>query len=202
MDNLTQSSVNRYGEEDLMIFKELLEKKLKKAEDEKSFLLEQIQSITENEDGDVDWMDDTSTSSDLEMLYAQASRLSQNIRDINNALVRVHNKSYGICMVTGNLIDKRRLLAVPTTTKSLEAKNMLAADAEAAERKSAAPARTTTPSTERKIISKIISKPAPKAPVPTELDDDEDEDDDDFLDDDLDLDFDVVDETETDDLED
>lgn len=187
------SSVSRYNDEDLAMFKELLERKLEKAENEKTFLLEQIQSITENEDGDVDWMDDTSTSSDLEMLYAQASRLNHNIRDIRNALVRIHNRSYGICVVSGKLIDRRRLMAVPTTTKSLEAKNMIATEAEKSERQAYTPKTTSTP-TERKIISKIISKPVPKPPVPSEQEEDLDEDEDDFLDEDMILDFDVIDE--------
>ncbi len=182
----SNENINRYSEEDLAIFKEVLEKKLRKAEDEKAFLIEQIESINENEDGDADWMDDTSTASDLELLYTQASRLSHNIRDIKNALIRIHNKSYGICSISGKLIDKRRLLAVPTTTKSLEAKTMIKEEVpktNLTDKENKAP----VPS-ERKIISRIISGPSKilnPAPNP-ELEEEEDFND-------FDLDFDLED---------
>lgn len=55
---------------------------------------------------------------------AQATRLEKFIRDLKNALIRIENKTYGICRVTGKLIDKERLKAVPHATLSIEAKNM------------------------------------------------------------------------------
>ena len=51
-----------------------------------------------------------------------ANRLRKYVVDLKNALLRIHNKSYGICSLTGQLIDKKRLLAVPTTTKGVVAK--------------------------------------------------------------------------------
>jgi len=55
---------------------------------------------------------------------AQATRLEKFIRDLKNALIRIENKTYGVCRVTGKLIDKERLKAVPHATLSIEAKNM------------------------------------------------------------------------------
>ena len=53
-----------------------------------------------------------------------ALRQEKFIRDLKNALIRIENKTYGICRVTGNLIDKKRLFLVPHATLSIEAKNM------------------------------------------------------------------------------
>jgi RNA polymerase-binding transcription factor DksA len=53
-----------------------------------------------------------------------AIRQEKFIRDLKNALIRIENKSYGVCRVTGNLINKKRLELVPHATLSIEAKNM------------------------------------------------------------------------------
>ena len=53
-----------------------------------------------------------------------AGRQEKFVRDLKNALVRIQNKTYGICRVTGKLIGKDRLRAVPHATLSIEAKNM------------------------------------------------------------------------------
>ena len=53
-----------------------------------------------------------------------AGRQEKFLRDLRNALIRIENKTYGICRVTGKLIPKERLMAVPHATLSIEAKNM------------------------------------------------------------------------------
>jgi RNA polymerase-binding transcription factor DksA len=53
-----------------------------------------------------------------------AIRQEKFIRDLKNAMVRIENKTYGVCRVTGKLINKQRLLLVPHATLSIEAKNM------------------------------------------------------------------------------
>jgi RNA polymerase-binding transcription factor DksA len=158
----------RYSDADLQEFKVLIESKLEKARTELDYLQEQIVEITENSDSDYggDWMDDSSTTNDVEMLNNMAIRQRKYIRDLENALLRVQNKTYGICMVSGQLIDKKRLLAVPTATKSLEAKLAeqtsekkagRATRSEDDQEEAAAPAPA---STERKpkVITKIIRK--------------------------------------------
>lgn len=189
----------RYSDADLQEFRTLIESKLEKARIELDYLQEQIVEITENADSDYggDWMDDSSTTNDVEMLNNMAIRQRKYIRDLENAMLRVNNKTYGICMVSGQLIDKKRLLAVPTATKSLEAK---LAEQQVPERKSVrAPqglneeqeeAGTTAGSAEKserkpKVITKIIRKstvPKPARDLDEEFDEifgkdaDEDED--------------------------
>ena len=113
----------RYSDEELAAFKEIIDKRLEKTRNQLRSIEDQLKEITENtEDEGVDWMDDSSTTSGVEMLNTMASRQRLYLKELEKALVRIRNKSYGICVVTGNLIDKRRLMAVPTTTKSLIAK--------------------------------------------------------------------------------
>jgi RNA polymerase-binding transcription factor DksA len=67
-------------------------------------------------------MEDGSMSMEREQLSQMASRQIQYIDHLEKALIRIENKTYGICRVTGKLIDKARLRAVPHATLSLEAK--------------------------------------------------------------------------------
>ena len=120
------STTNRYDDAELAEFKILVEFKLEKAMRQFRTLESQIESLNEQMQEDGDWMDDSTSHTDLEMLQTMAHRQRKHIQDLQNALIRIHNKSYGICVVTGELIDKRRLLAVPTTTKCLAAKNAIA----------------------------------------------------------------------------
>jgi RNA polymerase-binding protein DksA len=173
----------RYSDADLEEFKSLVEKKLDTAREELDYLQEQILEITENsgDDHGGDWMDDSSTNNDIEFLNNMAIRQRKYIQDLENAIIRIKNKTYGICSVTGQLIDKRRLLAVPTATKSVEAKTAEAAEApKVLPEKKAVPAevkekveKSTPPSP--KIITKVIRKPKPGAAAkPVDIDDDDD----------------------------
>ncbi len=119
------SGTARYPDEELAEFKTLVTTKLDNSREQLQKLQEQIWEITENtgDEHGGDWMDDSSINNEVEMLNTMAIRQRKYIQDLENALVRIKNKTYGICIVTGELIDKRRLLAVPTTTKSVLAKN-------------------------------------------------------------------------------
>lgn len=175
-------SVARYSDEDLQEFKALIDKKLERAKEQLESLQEQILEITENtsDEHGGDWVDDSSTSSDIEMLNRMAIRQRQYIRDLENALLRIRNKTYGICSITGELIDKRRLMAVPTTTKRLEAKlgqvppPPVSSDDDEDDEDEKPKAKKP----EKKIITRVIKKSntAPKKSAP--LLDDEDDDDD------------------------
>ena len=114
----------RYSDAELDEFREIIETKLRRAIKHLTELQEQIVEITENtsDEHGGDWVDDSSINNDVEMLNNMAIRQRVHMQDLQNALVRIKNKSYGICIVTGELIDKRRLIAVPTTTKSMAAK--------------------------------------------------------------------------------
>ena len=119
MENLQST---RYSEIDLAIFKKVIDKKLAKAERQLASLDAQLEETSRNKDSHSDWVDDSSNSASLQMLDTMAHRLRKHIVDLKNALLRIHHKSYGICSLTGQLIDKKRLLAVPTTTKNIAAK--------------------------------------------------------------------------------
>ncbi len=170
------SETIRYSDKELDEFRLLLEQKQEKTQRQIESLQEQITDITESADDDfgTDLMDDSSINDNLEMLTNMANRQRKYLHDIEKALVRIKNKVYGICEVTGELIDKRRLLAVPTTTKSVHAKNTMQQQTGKPliepERKKPKPKKKEKP----KIITKVIRKSStdkPKtAPV---LDEDE-----------------------------
>jgi RNA polymerase-binding protein DksA len=117
-----QSGTSRYSDSVLQEFKRLIETKLEKAQNQVDQLREQLTDIFENSNEGYDPDDTSSLDQQKDMLQTRIHRAEKHMRDLENALIRIHNKSYGICQVTGQLIDKRRLLAVPTTTKSLEGK--------------------------------------------------------------------------------
>jgi RNA polymerase-binding transcription factor DksA len=118
------SVTTRYSDEDLKEFKDLIDNKLEKARTQYVSLKDQLKDITENNNDDFakDITDFSSIQTEVEMLNNMANHQRKYIQDLENALIRINNKSYGICIVSGELIDKKRLLAVPTTTKSVTAK--------------------------------------------------------------------------------
>ena len=121
--SILPGSTTRYTDDELNEFKIHIEQKIENTRQQIQSIVERIENISDMTDNDGDRMDDTSNMQNLEMLYAMVGRQKKHVRDLENALIRVHNKNYGVCVATGELIDKRRLMAVPTTTKSLEAKN-------------------------------------------------------------------------------
>jgi DnaK suppressor protein len=116
----------RYSDAELQEFKVLIEERIIKAQQELDFTDQQIAELNENgfnQQGG-DWNDDATIHSDLEFLQRMASRQQRLLQDLRNALLRIHNKTYGICIVTGQLIDKSRLRLVPHATKSIDGKNI------------------------------------------------------------------------------
>jgi RNA polymerase-binding transcription factor DksA len=117
----------RYSNADLAEFKELILTKLESAKTEYKYLVNQIKHKNENGTDDTASayvsIDDGSASQQKENAGQLAGRQQKFIENLQTALVRVENKTYGICKVTGKLITKERLRAVPHTTQSIEAKN-------------------------------------------------------------------------------
>ncbi len=116
----------RYGDEDLQEFKVLIEEKLHVAQEELNTTERQISDLNENgfnQQGG-DWYDDSTAHTDLEMLQRMLTRQQRHVQDLRNAGLRIRNKTYGICSVTGQLISKERLRLVPHATKSIDGKNM------------------------------------------------------------------------------
>ena len=116
----------RYNDAELVEFKELITRKLEAAKKELSYLHGLITRKDEMSGDDTDnrymTMEDGSLSMEREQLSQMASRQHDFIDKLEKALMRIENKTYGICRVTGKLIDKARLRAVPHATLSIEAK--------------------------------------------------------------------------------
>lgn len=118
----------RYSDSDLAEFKAIIDEKIESAEKQ----LDLYQSAYKN--GSSNGTDDTaptfksfdegSKTMSKEANTHLALRQEKFIRDLKNALIRIENKSYGVCRVTGKLIQKERLKLVPHATLSIEAKNM------------------------------------------------------------------------------
>ena len=119
----------RYSDSELTEFRELINRKLDIAKKELSYLQGLITRKDEmggdNDDARYMTMEDGSMSMEREQLSQMASRQITFIDHLEKALMRIENKTYGICRVTGKLIDKARLRAVPHATLSIEAKQMM-----------------------------------------------------------------------------
>lgn len=125
----TSQDKTRYNEEELKEFQVLINRKLEKAREEYKILKE---TLNRNNDegtdatsgGNTKVLEDGAETAEKENLSQLAARQQKYITNLENALVRIKNGTYGICSVTGKLISKERLIAVPHTTQSIEAKLM------------------------------------------------------------------------------
>jgi len=125
---MTDTEKTRYSDAELEEFRALLNEKIANATEQ----LELIRSAYKNDSNN--GTDDTSPTfkafdEGSEVMSKETSsqlaiRQEKFIRDLKNALVRIENKTYGICRVTGKLINKERLKLVPHATLSIEAKNL------------------------------------------------------------------------------
>lgn len=116
----------RYSDSELAEFRELIQRKLEAAKKELNYLQGLITRKDEMGGDESEnrymTMEDGSLSMEREQLSQMASRQITFIDHLEKALMRIENKTYGICRVTGKLIDKARLRAVPHATLSIEAK--------------------------------------------------------------------------------
>jgi len=117
----------RYSDEELKEFEVLINAKLDKARSEYKILKD---TLNRNNDegtdatsgGNTKVLEDGAETAEKENMSQLAARQQKYITNLENALVRIKNGTYGICSVTGKLISKERLMAVPHTTQSIEAK--------------------------------------------------------------------------------
>ena len=120
------SSKVRYSDAELREFKEIITTKLDDARKELKYYQDQINRSGDNSTEDTEnkfaTMEDGSSTLEREYLNQMAARQAQFIDHLDKALLRIDNKSYGICRVTGKLIEKERLMVVPHTTLSIEGK--------------------------------------------------------------------------------
>jgi DnaK suppressor protein len=122
---MVATTTARYSDDELQEFKKLIEEKLTKSRAEVQFLRQQMTEINENSSNQQsgDWTDESSSHMEMEMLINTLGRQQHFMRNLENALQRITNKTYGVCTLTGDLIPKERLRHVPHATKSIEAKN-------------------------------------------------------------------------------
>lgn len=118
---MKKEQVVRYSDADLMEFKRLIDLKLARSKEEMADLKEQLQQIADTSDHEASY-DEPGESSIRETLSELLTREQKFAQNLEAALVRIHNKSYGICRKTGDLIRKERLMIVPHATLSVEAK--------------------------------------------------------------------------------
>jgi len=147
----------RYSEAELAEFKEIIDNKIASAQEQVRQLEEQVLELNESLQTSGADLGDNSAYSDVEFMSNLIFRQKKHIQDLENALLRIKNKVYGICILTGDLIDKKRLMVVPTTTKGLVAKTE-------AQKKAAArsnPRRTLI--TDRKPVPHFTKKTVKKA---------------------------------------
>jgi len=123
---MSQEEKTRYSEEELQEFEGLINEKLDKARNELKILKGSLNKSndegTDSTAGNTKVLEDGADTAEKENLSQLAARQQKFINNLENALIRIKNGTYGICSVTGKLISKERLKAVPHTTQSIEAK--------------------------------------------------------------------------------
>ena len=116
----------KYSDADLQEFREIIEEKIARAKEDlellKSSYMNNGNNGTDNTSPTFKAFEEGSETMSKEANVQLAIRQEKFIRDLNNALLRIENKTYGICRVTGKLIQKERLKLVPHATLSIEAK--------------------------------------------------------------------------------
>tara|TARA_B100001540_G_C15700326_1_gene593540 strand:- start:611 stop:994 length:384 start_codon:yes stop_codon:yes gene_type:complete len=123
----SSKKIKKYSDKDLLKFKKIIEEKIIRAEEDLQLLKS---SYTNDKDNGTDdtaptfkAFDEGSNTLSKEDNAVLASRQEKFIVNLKNALIRIENKTYGICRETGKLISKQRLLLVPHATLSIEAKS-------------------------------------------------------------------------------
>ena len=125
---MAEEKNNRYSDAALEEFRVLIQEKIDKAQHDleliKSAYMNDHNNGTDDTSPTFKAFEEGSATMSKEANSALAIRQEKFIRDLKNALIRIENKTYGVCRVTGKLINKERLKLVPHATLSIEAKNM------------------------------------------------------------------------------
>ncbi len=123
---MVQEEKKRYSEEDLKEFEILISQKLEATRSELNYIKEALSkrndSGTDNTSGNSKLLEDGADTSERENLSQLAARLQKFTNQLESAMVRIKNGTYGICIDSGKLIPKERLRAVPHTQQTIEAK--------------------------------------------------------------------------------
>ena len=125
---MSKNSKNKYSDKELEGFRKIINVKIEKAQNDldliKSAYMNDSTNGTEDTSPTFKSVEEGSETTSKEANTQLALRQEKFIRDLKNALVRIENKTYGVCRVTGKLINKKRLNIVPHATLSIEAKNI------------------------------------------------------------------------------
>lgn len=125
-DNNTETKKTRYSDEELEEFKQIILGKLAKANEDLELLTEAYTNHSVNDTNDTSptfkVLEEGQQVLSKEENSRLAARQQRFITNLQNAMIRIENKTYGICRVTGKLISKERLRAVPHATLSIDAK--------------------------------------------------------------------------------
>ncbi|MGY8945812.1 MAG: TraR/DksA family transcriptional regulator [Flavobacteriales bacterium] len=121
-------AITKYSDKDLKEFKSLIENKINKANTDlaliKSAYMNDGNNGTEDTSPTFKAFEEGSQTMSKEANTQLAIRQEKFVRDLKSALIRIENKTFGVCRVTGKLINKKRLELVPHATLSIEAKNL------------------------------------------------------------------------------
>lgn len=124
---MSESKKTRFSDSELVEFKEIILKKLESARQEYKTYQDQLTNASSNGTDDTAnsyiTLEEGTATMEKEQLNQLSSRQRKFINHLENALIRIENKTYGVCRETGKLIAKERLRAVPHATLSIEAKN-------------------------------------------------------------------------------
>jgi len=112
----------RYSDAELQEFKKLILEKIEQAKENYDLLKKDI--MVDESDPTFKMLEEGASTLQKELASQQAQRQLDFIRKLQAALVRIENKTYGVCRITGKLIPKERLLAVPHATLSMEGKEI------------------------------------------------------------------------------
>jgi len=118
----TEQEKNRYSDEELQEFKQLILEKIEVAKSNYDQLMARIQA--DETKNSFNMLEEGASTMVQEEASQRAARQLDFIKKLQAALVRIENKTYGVCRVTGKLIPKGRLLAVPHATLSVEGKEI------------------------------------------------------------------------------
>lgn len=125
---MAENVKTHYSDEELAEFRDIILEKIAKSEADlaaiKATYVNDVNNGTDDTSPTFKAFEEGSSTMSKEANAQLASRQVKFIRDLKNALIRIENKTYGICRVTGKLINKERLKLVPHATMSIEAKNM------------------------------------------------------------------------------
>ena len=125
---MKRAKKSRYTDKELERFRKVIIKKIEQAKQDLNLLKSAYMNDSDNGTDDTSptfkAFEEGSETMSKEANTQLALRQEKFIRDLKNALIRIENKTYGVCRVTGKLINKKRLMVVPHATLSIEAKNM------------------------------------------------------------------------------